>query len=73
MNPALGDPIRHHRVGSQRCRDGGSLKVLCLSCGVLGDGGGSDVEPGQSRQAAQDEEAEEEVVDWCAEAHGEGG
>lgn len=74
VDPALRHPVRHERVQPQRRRDRRALEVGRLAVGVLGDDVGvrGNVEAREARQAAQDKEAEAEVVERGADANGEG-
>lgn len=72
VDGARGDPVGHEGVEAQRGGDRGALKVLCLARRVLGDVGRGDVEAGEARQAAEDKEGEEDVVERGAQANGEG-
>lgn len=69
--PALVDPVRHDLDEQQRHGNRGALEVLALAGAVLGQHGDGHVEAREPRQPAQHEEAQEEVVDWRAEAQAE--
>ena len=70
--PATHTP-RHARHDQQRGGYGRALEVLGLAGRVLGQRRHGNVEAREARQAAEDEEGEEQRVEWGAEAEGEGG
>lgn len=74
QRPPIPHPVRHHGVFNKngswnRC----ALEVLALARGILGQHGDGNVKARKAREAAQDEEGEEDVVGGGAEAKGEGG
>lgn len=69
VDPAVRDPPGHEAVQCQRGRDGRPLKILRLARRILWYYLRRDVEASQSRQAAEDEEGETEVVQRCADTN----
>lgn len=72
MDPALRHPVSHDGVQTERRGDGRALEIGGLAVGVLWDGGRGHVEAGEAGEAAEDEEAEAEMVERSADADGEG-
>lgn len=70
--PPLVYPVRHDLHVDQAHRDRRALKVLRLAGRVLGHHGDGDVEAREAREAAENEEGQEQVVDRGAETEGEG-
>jgi hypothetical protein len=73
MRPSVTRPPRHSTGQDQRSGDGCAFEVLAFARCVFGQHGDGDVEAGQTREAAENEEGEEEVVEGRADAEGEGG
>ena len=73
MHPPLAHPVRHQSRNRQGRRDRRALEILRFASCVLGHVGDGDVEACQAREAAEDEEGEDEVVEGGAEADCEGG
>lgn len=71
-DPILADPVGHERVEAQARGDGRALKVGRLAGLVLGNDGGRHVEAGETGEAAEDEEGEQNVVDGGADTDREG-
>lgn len=63
QRPAVPHPHGHPGGDAQRSGDWGALEVARLARRVLGQGGDGDVEAREARQAAEDEEGEEESVE----------
>ena len=66
-SPPLVHPIRHNLHDTKGHRDRGALKVLALARSILWHHGDRNIEPSQTREAAQHKEAQQDVVDGCAE------
>lgn len=49
QDPAIVNPVCHHRVLDQRCRNGRAFEVFALSRRVLGEGLDSNVEARETR------------------------
>lgn len=73
QDPALADPVRHESSDGERGGDRSALEVSALARSVLGDVGYGDVEARETRETAEHEEGEEDVVDGSAEPEGECG
>jgi hypothetical protein len=73
QRPPFANPKRHGANLCQGHGDGRAFEVIALPGLVFGDHGDGDVEAREAGQAAEHEESEEQVVDGCAEAEGEGG
>ena len=69
-DPPLAHPGCHHGVEREGGGDGRPLEIARLAGGVLGEGGGCDVEAGETDEAAEDEAGEEDGVEVGAEAEG---
>lgn len=72
-NPPIMYPPSHQASQPQRRRNRGSFKVFRLSGRVFGKHGDGDVEAGQTREATEDEESKQDVVEGSAETEREGG
>lgn len=72
-SPALVDPVRHDLHYAKTHRNRCALEILALSGCILGHHGDGDIESGEAREAAEDEEGEQEVVDGGAHAEAESG
>jgi hypothetical protein len=73
QRPALVHPERHSLHEDQRHRNRCAFKVLRLASSVLGNHGDGDVEARETSKTTKNEEAEQKVVDGCAETETEGG
>lgn len=71
QNPPIIQPVRHDAVQEKGGGDWRALKVFALSSGILGQHRDGNVETGQSRQAAQDEERESGSVENRSQSEGE--
>lgn len=72
QGPALGNPVGHDGINTQRGWNGRSLKVLTLAAGILGQCRDCHVEPSQSSQAAQYKEGEADRVECRAKTNRKG-
>ena len=70
QDPALGHPVGHEGVQSQRGRDRGAFEVLALTGGIFGERGNGHVEAGEAGEAGEDKKTEAEGVDGRAETEG---
>jgi hypothetical protein len=73
QRPALVNPVCHDLHDTQRHGNRRTLKVLALARRILGDHSNRNVEPRQTRKTAEHEEAQEQMVDGCAQTETEGG
>ncbi len=71
-HPPLTDGPRHGTHHAQTRRDGRALEIPGFPRRVFGQAGHGDVEAREAREAAQDEEGEEEAVERRAEAQSKG-
>jgi hypothetical protein len=62
QNPSLVNPVCHDRIHAQRGGNGRSLEVFRLASRIFGQRGDGDVEAGQARKTAEDEERKQEVI-----------
>lgn len=72
MDPTLREPVRHDGIHAKRGRDRGSLKVLALARGVLGQDSHGHVEAREASETAQNEKGEADRVGNGAEAKSKG-
>jgi hypothetical protein len=73
QRPALVNPIRHNLHNKQAHRNRGAFKVLALARRILGHHGNRDVEARKTGEAAEHEEAEQDMINGCAETQAESG
>lgn len=72
MDPALREPVPHDGIHAKRGRDGGSLKILALARGVLGQDSDGHVEARKTGETAQNEKGEADRVGNSTEAKSKG-
>jgi hypothetical protein len=73
QRPALVHPESHDLHIDQGHGNRCAFEVLGFAGCVLGDHGDGDVEACETGEAAENEEAEQDVIEGCAKTEGEGG
>lgn len=71
-DPSLGHPESVEADNGERSGCGETFEIFRFSGGVVGDGAGGYVEAGETEEAGEGEDGEEELVEGGAEAEGEG-
>ena len=73
QRPAIPHPVCHHCVFHENGgRNWRALEVFALARCVLGECSDGDIEACETRETAEDEEGEENVVEWCTQAQCKG-